>query len=121
MKGEFSIRKQLTTRKGEPRGLVSSAKISIELIDNEEGLVINNPFLDKDFAIEFGVKYFHYIYQKENKSGMNVSIVDIGYGHHIDSSPVSIAFVIIKALCNALNFEIDGLDVMEGAIIGFPH
>ena len=121
MKGEFSIRKQLTTRKGEARGLVSSAKISIELIEDNQGLIINNPFPEKDFAIEFGVKYFYHIYQKENKTGMKVNIDDIGYGHNIDSSPVSIAFVIIKALCNALNFEIDGLEIMEGAIIGFPH
>lgn len=121
MKGEYSIRKLLTTKKGTPRGLVSSAKLSIEVLQNREGLQINNPFLDEYSAVEFGIRYFYYAYHKEYKTGMQVYVEDIGFGHDIDSSPVSIAFVVIKAMCNALDFEIEGLEIIDGAIIGFPH
>lgn len=121
MKGEYSLRKQITTKRGTPRGVVSSAKLSIELLQNNEGLQISNPFSDEYSAIEFGIRYFYYVYHKEYKTGMQVYIEDIGLGHSIDSSPVSIAFVIIKAMCNALKFEIEGLEIIDGAIVGFPH
>jgi hypothetical protein len=69
------------------------------------------------YAVEFGVKYFFEHFSKEHSNGLSVYVKNL---HTMleDSSAITVFFVTVKCLCQALDYSLDlvSLDETSGLI-----
>ena len=116
MKGEFKIKEKI----GKPM----YAHIMLTVKENNE-LKLNISFEDKlsyefEKSIEFGIVYYftHYV-RYVKKIGLNVNI-DYVHGIPVDTTAIVLTYSSIKALSNALDYEIEGLLITDKGDFVFP-
>ncbi len=109
MKGEFKIKEKM----GKP----IYAHIILTVIENNKNELIinfdNNLPYETKLSIEFGILYYYQQYIKLSKKvGLSVNI-DYVHGIPVDTTAIVLCYSAIKAMADALAFEIKGLLITE--------
>jgi hypothetical protein len=99
--------------------------VRVEMIHKRYALEIVFDYFVEEYkeALIFGAKYFHEHYYKQagHNRGLRVTVVHFHY-MDVDTTSVVCAYVMVKALSQALNAPIDGFELDETTgIFNFPR
>jgi len=112
--GKYKIKKEVDNK-----GFFCDIEIHISKIENSKTILIfNESVFDPKWksAIEYGVSYFFEHYETQ---GWSIEVFELKT--MIGDSKLSVVcYSTIKALCDAFDFKIKGLELQENGSFSFP-
>ena len=120
MTGEFNLSTTINRI-----GFTGRVALHVFTNSNPGSLEINFDKADKEQleqwrnSIELGIRYFFSVYKKPKNHGYKVEVIFIN-SIMINTTEIVMVYVAAKAMCNALQVNMEDLKINEKGVICFP-